>query len=50
VPLLRFDNLLGGLWDDLRQPDVLLQAGAVFVCILLAWLLSRLVRVRTTEG
>jgi small-conductance mechanosensitive channel len=47
---LQFDNLLGGLWDDLRQPDVLLQAGALFVCILLAWLLSRLVRVRTTEG
>jgi small-conductance mechanosensitive channel len=50
VPNLRFDNLLAGLWDDLKQPDVLLQAGALLICVLLAYLLSRLVRVRTTQG
>ena len=50
MPNIRFDNLLGGLWDDLRQPDWLLQAGALVICVLLAYLLSRLVRVRTTQG
>jgi len=50
VPNLRFDNLLEGVWDDLRQPDVLLQGGALVVCVLLAWLLSRAVKVQTTDS
>ena len=50
MPNIRFDNLLAGLLDDLRQPDLLWQAGALALCILLAWILSRAVRVKDSDG
>lgn len=41
-----FADMLG----DLRQPDVLWQVGALLVGVLLAWFVSRIARVRATEG
>ena len=43
-------SILAGLWDDLRQPDLLWQAGALALCILLAWILSRAARVKDSDG
>ena len=45
----RFENILANLLDDLRQPEVIWQAAVFVACLLLAWALSRLVRVKTSE-
>ena len=44
----RFENILADLWDDLKQPEMLWQAGALIVCLLVAWALSRMVRLQTS--
>ncbi len=41
-----FVEMLG----ELRQPDVLWQAGALLLSVLLAWVLARFARVRASEG
>lgn len=45
----RFENILANLWDDLRQPDVVWQVTALAACLLVAWALARLLKVRTSE-
>ena len=45
----KFENLLVDLWGDLTQPDLLWQIVALIACMLVAWALSRAVRVKTTE-
>ncbi len=50
MPPFRFENRIADVWDDLGQPDLLWQLGAVAVAALLGWALSRAVRVRTSEG
>ncbi|MBS0336410.1 MAG: mechanosensitive ion channel [Proteobacteria bacterium] len=42
-------GVLADLWDDLSQPSVMWQAATVAACILLAWVLSRLVRVDASK-
>lgn len=39
-------RLLLALWGDLRDPSILWQAGALAACVLAAWWLSRLLRLR----
>jgi small-conductance mechanosensitive channel len=39
-----FLGLFSTLWYDLQQPDNLWQVGALLICILGAWMLSRLIR------
>jgi small-conductance mechanosensitive channel len=41
--------LLTGLWADLREPAILWQAGALALCLLAAWWLSRLLQWRAPE-
>lgn len=43
-------SVLADLWDDLSQPAVMWQAAALAACVVSAWVLSRMVRVRTSEG
>ena len=45
---LRFENLLADLWGDLKQPDLLWQIAALLACLLVAWALSRSVKVQTS--
>ena len=42
-------KLLAGLWSDLREPAILWQAGAVALCLLVAWWLGRLLQWRAPE-
>src|SRR4051812_911803 len=42
-------SMLADLWGDLSQPDLLWQLAALGVCVLVAWGLSRIVRVRTSQ-
>jgi len=42
-------KLLAGLWSDLREPEILWQAGAVALCLLAAWWLGRLLQWRAPE-
>ncbi|MSP96537.1 MAG: mechanosensitive ion channel [Betaproteobacteria bacterium] len=42
-------NVLVEMWDDLKQPDMLWQGAAIFACLAIAWALSRLMRVRSSE-
>ena len=46
---LRLESLLADFWGDLKQPDLLWQVAALFACVLVAWGLSRMVRVQTSE-
>lgn len=43
-------KLLAGLWSDLREPAILWQAGAVALCLLVAWWLGRLLQWRAPES
>ena len=43
-------SLLMGFWRDLQQPDTLWQAGLLLVCLIVAWLMQRLIRERTSEA
>jgi small-conductance mechanosensitive channel len=43
------ESVLGGLWGELSQPDLLWQIAALLACVLVAWMLSRTVRVQTAE-
>jgi small-conductance mechanosensitive channel len=43
-------SLLADVLDDLSQPAILWQAGGVAACLLIAWALSRLVRVDASKG
>jgi small-conductance mechanosensitive channel len=45
-----YDHILVALWRDLHDPDVLWQAGVLAACLLLAWQLSRSVRMPEAEG
>ena len=42
-------RLLADLWADLREPTILWQAGALALCLLAAWWLSRLLQWRASE-
>jgi len=42
-------KLLAGLWSDLGEPAILWQAGAVALCLLVAWWLGRLLQWRAPE-
>jgi small-conductance mechanosensitive channel len=42
-------RLLTGLWSDLREPAILWQAGALALCLLVAWWLGRLLQWRAPE-
>ncbi|KAI5912757.1 mechanosensitive ion channel family protein [Thauera sp. 2A1] len=42
-----FASLLRNIWDDLHDPFVLWQVGALLACLLGGWLIQRLVRQRT---
>lgn len=42
-------RLLAGLWQDLREPAILWQAGALALCLLAAWWLGRLLQWRAPE-
>ncbi|MGH8703814.1 MAG: mechanosensitive ion channel family protein [Burkholderiales bacterium] len=42
-------RLLGDLWTDLREPSILWQAGALALCVLAAWWLSRLMQWRAPD-
>jgi small-conductance mechanosensitive channel len=46
----RLPGILADLWEDIGQPAVLWQAGALAVCVLLAYFLGRLVRLQANEG
>ena len=41
-------NLLTDLLDDIDKPEILWQAGIIVVCVLVGWLLARLVRANGT--
>ncbi len=43
-------SVLGDLWRDLNQPDMLWQAVALLACLLVAWALSRAFRVSTSDA
>lgn len=45
-----FASLLRNIWDDLHDPFVLWQVGALLACLLGGWLIQRLVRQRTGAG
>ena len=42
-------RLLADLWSDLREPAILWQAGALALCLLVAWWFSRRLRWRAAE-
>ncbi|HTP61954.1 MAG TPA: mechanosensitive ion channel domain-containing protein [Burkholderiales bacterium] len=42
-------RLLADLWSDLREPTILWQAGALALCLLVAWWFSRLLQWRASE-
>jgi small-conductance mechanosensitive channel len=42
----QFGRLLADLWGDLQQPDVIWQVAVVALCLLVAWLVSALIRRR----
>jgi len=44
----QFGHLLTELWNDFQQPDLLWQVGALLLCLGVAWLVDRLVRLRET--
>lgn len=50
TPNSQFGRLLRDFWDDLQQPDVLWQVGALACCLAVAWLASQFVRGRRVEG
>ncbi len=41
-------SVLADLWGDLKQPDLLWQIAALAACMLVAWAMARLVRVKTS--
>jgi len=41
-------SVLTDLWGDLKQPDLLWQIAALVACMLVAWAMSRMVRVKTS--
>lgn len=41
-------NLLTDLLDDIHKPEILWQAGIIVVCVVVGWLLARLVRANGT--
>lgn len=43
-------SLLMAFWRDLQQPDTFWQAGLLLICLVVAWLVQRLIRERTPEG
>jgi hypothetical protein len=45
-----YDHILVALWRDLQNPDVLWQVGALALCLLAAWQLSRSVRMPEDAG
>lgn len=45
----RFGHLLAGLWDDLSRPEALWQLAALVTCVLVAWILSRMLRVQASS-
>lgn len=42
-------SMLVDLWDDVSRPEMVWQVAAIVACLLVAWALSRLARVRTTD-
>jgi small-conductance mechanosensitive channel len=42
-----FENLLFAVWEDLQRPGVVWQVAVLAACLLLAWMLSRLVLQRS---
>ena len=43
---MHLSNLLADLFDDLREPGIIWQVGAIALCVLLGWGLARLIRSR----
>lgn len=41
-------SALADLWGDLKQPDLLWQIAAIAACMLVAWAMSRMARVKTS--
>src|SRR4051812_24285213 len=44
------DHVLRELWIDAQRPEFLWQAGVLMLCLALAWLLSRSLRLSDREG
>ena len=49
MDLTPIQNLFIEWWDALKRPDVFWQLAAMLACMIVAWALARLVRVRTTH-
>ena len=46
----QFGRLLADLWSDVQEPAILWQAGALALCMLVAWWLARVLQWRAPEG
>jgi small-conductance mechanosensitive channel len=43
---MHLSTLLSDLFDDLREPGIIWQVGAIVLCVVLGWVLARLIRAR----
>lgn len=49
MDLIPIQKLFLEWWNELKRPDVFWQLAAMLACVIVAWALARLVRVRTTH-
>ncbi len=49
MDLISIQSMLLEWWDELKRPDVFWQLAVLLLCLIAAWALARLVRVRTSH-